>query len=159
MKKYAKIITLLLLACLLSLTLCACIYGDNDTSGNMTLVILPLEGEAEEFSVNLSKLPSGNDAQSGLMAVLEYLQNNGKLTYTAQSSQYGSYLTQVGNLVADDAKHTFIALYTDVESDMDLSDAPFTITYKDKTYTASGVGASGMSAKENCTIIITLGTY
>ena len=51
MKKYAKIITLLLLACLLSLTLCACIYGDNDTSGNMTLVILPLEGEAEELSI------------------------------------------------------------------------------------------------------------
>ena len=153
MKKYAKITTLLLLVCLLCLAFCACIDNPNDTQGKMTLVILPLEGNAQEFSVDLSKLPSGENSSTGLMAVLAYLKDNGKLTYTLN----GTMLSQVGEIKSENGY--YIYLYTDVESDFDMTEYVSTIMYKDKTYTSSGKGASDMTMKDGCTVVITLYSF
>lgn len=153
MKKYAKIIAIILVVCTLSIALFACIDDTNDTQGKMTLVVLPLEGKAQEFSVDLSKLPSGENSSTGLIAVLDYLQDNNKLTYTLK----GTMLTKVGDLQEGNGYYVYI--YTDVEEDYDVTQYVSTVTYKDKTYTSSGKGASLMSMKEGCTVIITLYSF
>lgn len=153
MKKYAKIIAIILVVCTLSIALFACIDDTNDTQGKMTLVVLPLEGNAQEYSVDLSKLPSGENSSTGLIAVLDYLQDNNKLTYTLK----GTMLTQVGDLQEGNGYYVYI--YTDVEEDYDVTQYVSTVTYKDKTYTSSGKGASLMSMKEGCTVIITLYSF
>ena len=148
MKKYAKIITAILLVTLLALTFVACIDPDNDSQGTMTLVLLNGD-DAKEYTVDLSKIPSGS-AQTGLMAVLDYLQTDGQLTYT----EAGGLLTQVGDLT-NGVGGKYIYIYTDVETDFDVSAYAAQITYKEKSYTNSNFGASQTSVKDGCTIIIT----
>ena len=155
MKKYAKLITAILLVSLLAISLFACADPGNDTQGTMTLVLL--DGDvAQEYYVDLSKVPSGNSS-SGLMAILDYLQSEGRLTYTAQEYGYGAYLTQVGELQEGEGKYIYI--YTDVEADFDVTQYAVQITYKGKSYTNSGVNASQMTVKANCTIVITYITF
>lgn len=154
MNKQLKLILAVVLVVALSLTLFAC-GGQNDSQGEMTLVVLDGDN-TKEYSVDLAKLPSG-DAKSGLMAVLAYLEENDDLTYTAQSSAYGQYLTQVNGIEA--GAGAYICLYTDVESDIDVSVYAMSVTYKGKEYTNSNVGASLMSVKAGCTVIIAKGTY
>ena len=151
MKKYAKIITAILLVSLIALTFVACINSDNDNQGAMTLVVLNGD-DAKEFTVDLAKIPSDTD-KTGLMAILDYLQSDGQLTYTAQESEYGAYLTQVGDLKEGDGNYIYV--YTDVEADKSVDAYAVQVTYKDKSYTNSGVGASQMSIKDGCTIVIT----
>ncbi|MDE5549195.1 MAG: hypothetical protein K2J13_02975 [Clostridia bacterium] len=151
MKKYAKIITAVLLVSLLALTFVACIDPDNDNQGAMTLVVLNGD-DAKEYAVDLAKIPSDSDS-TGLMAILDYLQKEGQLTYTAQDLGYGAYLTQVGDLKEGDGNYIYV--YTDVETDIDASYNASQINYKNNSYTNSGVGASLMNIKDGCTIIIT----
>ena len=153
MKKYAKIITAILIVSMLSLALFACINPDSDKEGKMTLVLLDGDN-AQEYVIDLSKLPSGN-SQTGLIAVLDYLQKEGRLTYSVD----GTLLTQVGDLKNNAAENTWIWLYTDVEADINVTEWAVQTTYKGKTYTDSGVGASQMSIKNGCTIIITYMIY
>ena len=149
MKKYAKIITAILLVFLLALTFVACIDPDNDSQGTMTLVLLNGD-DAKEYTVDLSKIPS-DSVQTGLIAVLDYLQTDGQLTYT----EAGGLLTQVGDLIEDRVDGKYIYIYTDVEADFDVSEYAVQITYKEKSYTNSGLGASQMNIKDGCTIVIT----
>ncbi|MDE6474554.1 MAG: hypothetical protein K2L70_05595 [Clostridia bacterium] len=149
MKKYAKIITAILIISMLSLALFACVNPDSDKEGKMTLVLLDGDN-AKEYVVDLSKLPSGN-SQTGLISVLEYLQNDGRLTYSID----GTLLTQVGDLKNDAGANKWVWLYTDVEKDINVTEFATQITYKGKTYTDSGLGANLMSIKDGCTIIIT----
>ena len=153
MKKYAKIITAILLVSLLALTLFACFDPSNDSEGKMTLVILDGEN-ATEYVVDLSKIPSG-DSSTGLIAVLDYLQSEGKLTYASNDIGYGPYLTQVGELKESFAESKYLYIYTDVEIDFNVSQYTKHITYKGKTYTDSINNAGDMSIKDGCTIIIT----
>ena len=154
MKKIITIFTVVLLIALTAITLVAC-WGDVDKEGSMTLVVINGE-DVKEYSVNLSKI-SSDSSQSGLMLVLDYLQDKGELSYTSQDSAYGAYLTKVNDIVASDS--VFITLYTDVESDIDVSDYATTMTYKDKTLTSSGKGASLMNVKDGATIVITTFSY
>ncbi|MDE6614386.1 MAG: hypothetical protein K2K24_02645 [Clostridia bacterium] len=151
MKKYAKIITAVLLVSLLALTFVACIDPDNDNQGAMTLVVLNGD-DAKEYTVDLAKIPSDSDS-TGLMAILDYLQKEGQLTYTAQDLGYGAYLTQVGDLKEGDGNYIYV--YTDVETDIDASYNASQINYKNNSYANSGVGVSLMNIKDGCTIIIT----
>lgn len=158
MKKFSKIIVAILLVSILAVSLFACINpgGEVDKSGYMTLVVLDGDN-TKEYSVDLSTLGSGDDKKTGLMTVLEYLKNKGELTYTSQSSSYGDYLTQVNGI--KEGTGVYVALYTDVKSDISMGEWATTITYKDKTCTSSDFGASSMSVVAGCTIIITKGTY
>lgn len=150
-KKYAKIITAILLVSLLALTLFACFDSGNDTEGTMTLVLINGD-DVKEYVVDLSKIPSGNSS-TGLMAVLDYLQNEGKLTYDAT----GGFLNQVGDLKNNENNNNmWISIYTDVESDVSVAEWATTVTHKGVTCTSSDFGASQMSIKDGCTIIITL---
>ncbi|MDE6361521.1 MAG: hypothetical protein K2N53_06180 [Clostridia bacterium] len=155
MKKYAKIITAILLVSLLCVALFACVNPDSDKEGTMTLVVIDGD-KVDEYVVDLAKIPSGN-TQTGLMAILDYLKENGKLTYTAQDSAYGAYLTQINSIVPQG--NEFIALYTSIAKDMSVGAYATTITYKGASCTTSDFGASAMSILAGCTIIITRGTY
>ncbi|MDE6275929.1 MAG: hypothetical protein K2M75_05255 [Clostridia bacterium] len=150
MKKYAKIIVAILLILLLATALFACINPDNDTEGQMTLVVLNGDN-AKEYAVDLAQIPSGN-ASKGLIAVLDYLKGKGQLSYASNDSGYGAYLTQVNELKEQGGYYLYV--YTDVQDDFDVSQYAQQITYKNKSYTNSGVGVSQMSVKAGCTIII-----
>ncbi|MDE5756186.1 MAG: hypothetical protein K2I23_03770 [Clostridia bacterium] len=151
MKKYSKILVAILLITLLATALFACINPDNDSQGKMTLVVLNGD-DAKEYTVDLAKIPSGNSS-TGLMAILDYLKDKGELTYTSNDSGYGAYLTQVNELTEGGGNYIYV--YTDVQADFDVTQYASQITYKNKSYTNSGVGASQMSVKDGCTIIIT----
>lgn len=158
MKKFSKILVAILLLTILATALFACIDpGKVDKSGYMTLVVLDGDN-TKEYSVDLSTLGSGEEKKTGLMTVLDYLKNKGELTYTSQSGAYGDFLTQVNGIVPSN-DHEFVALYTDVEGDVSVSEWATTVTYKDKTCTSSDFGASSMSVIAGCTIIIAKGTY
>ncbi|MDE7079495.1 MAG: hypothetical protein K2O95_05210, partial [Clostridia bacterium] len=79
------------------------------------------------------------------------------LTYSAQDSAYGAYLTAVNDI--SEGNGVYITLYTDVESDIDVSEDATTLVYKEKTLTSSGVGLSLMNVKSGCTIVITTFSY
>ena len=175
MKKYAKIITSSLLLALLVCTLIACTFndgnningvgsGNNIGSGNivdsgnvvhsqMKLVVL-YEENAREYTVDLSEAQSFETNKKGLMVILSYLKEQGELTYTAEDSGYGAFLTQVNELKNENGYYIYV--YTDVEKDFDVSIYASQITYDGKQFTNSGISASQMTVKDDCTIIITL---
>lgn len=151
-KKYSKIITAILLVSLLASALFACLDSGNDTHGKMTLVLLDGDN-AQEYVVDLSKLPSGDSSSTGLMAVLDYLQDEGKLTY----DESGGFLNRVGDLKNNENNNNmWISIYTDVESDVSVAEWATTVTYKGVRCTSSDFGANQMSVKNGCTIIVTL---
>ncbi|MDE5654046.1 MAG: hypothetical protein K2I46_00365 [Clostridia bacterium] len=154
-KKYAKIITAILLVSLLALTLFACFDSGNDSEGTMTLVLLNGD-DAKEYVVDMSKLPSGNSQSTGLVAILDYLQDDGQLTYSIDN---GGLLNQVGDLEGNNNKHTFISIYTSVTKDISVAEWAQTVTYKDVKCTSSARGASEMSILADCVIILSLETW
>ena len=143
-----------MLVSLLALALFACINPERDSEGKMTLVVLDGEN-TKVYTVDLAKIPSGNNKSTGLMAILDYLQDKGELTYSSQDSSYGAYLTKVNSIVPQG--NEFVAIYTSVTKDS-YEGAP-TVTYDGKEYASSGLGASSMSILADCVIILTKGTY
>lgn len=154
MKKRLILMLVLAVVVLSMIGLVAC-TDPNALEGTMTLVLLNGEN-AQEFSVDLSNFTTESN---GLIAVLDLLQSQEKLTYEAQDSAYGKFLTRVGELRQDEAAGTYLSLYTTVEKDKDVSAYATTLTYKDVTLTSSGVGAESMTLQDGCTIIITLFRY
>ena len=150
MKKYAKILVAILLISLLATALFACINPDSDSQGKMTLVVLDGDN-TKEYSVQLEDVT--DISSKGLVAILDHLKAKGELTYSSNDSGYGAYLTQVNGL--SEGNGIYVYVYTDVQADFDVSQYASQITYKDKSYTNSGVGISQMSVKDGCTIVIT----
>lgn len=131
--------------------------GDPSEQPAQTMTLVLLKGDyVQEFTVTLSELPA---TSKGLIAVLDLLQSQGKLTYEAQDSTYGKFLTRVGELRQDEAAGTYLSLYTTVEKDKDVSAYATTLTYKDITLTSSGVGAESMTMEKDCIVVITLFSY
>ena len=153
-KKLTKLITAILLVSLLALTLFACINPDRDSEGTMTLVVLDGDN-TKAYTVDLSKLPSGDDAATGLVAVLDYLQAKGELTYEGDNSIYGLFITKVNSITPQG--NEFIAIYTSVVTDS-YEGAP-TVTYNGVECVNSGVGASSMSILKDCMIVLVKETY
>jgi len=150
-KKVAIVLMVLVLATALVLSAVACAKTVGD-KGTVSVVLAPATegGEATEYVVDLSKL-KGND---GLMAVLAYLKDKEGLTYTETASEYGAFLTQVGDLKQDTAKGEYIYLYTSVAKDADTGAYATTVTYKEHTLTSSGVGSSSMTIEDGAIIYI-----
>lgn len=154
MKKRLILMLVLAVVVLSMIGLVAC-TDPNALEGTMTLVLLNGEN-AQEFSVDLSNFTTESN---GLIAVLDLLQSQEKLTYEAQDSAYGKFLTRVGELRQDEAAGTYLSLYTTVEKDKDVSAYATTLTYKDVTLTSSGVGAESMTMEKDCIVVITLFSY
>lgn len=148
MKRLTKIFLALFMLSVLLGTLCACGAGDSDGAGTVS-VVLGTDPETV-YTVPLDRV-TGTE---GLMSVLEYLKEAENLTYTAEDSGYGAYLTAVGDLAQDSAAGKYIMLYTSVAEDADVSQYATTVTYDGRTLTSSGVGASSMHMRAGEVIYI-----
>ena len=151
-------ISALLLILALTLTMLlgvSCNKGNVADSGTATVVVAAAteDGKATEYKVNLADLKD----QRGLMTVLDYLKEHNGLTYTAQDSEYGAFLTSVNDLKPEG--NQYISLYTTVAADADVSEWATTIEYQGTTLTSSGVGASSMTIEDGAVIYICLLTF
>lgn len=151
MKNFSKVAVVVCLALALVLCAVAC-QPDMPSKGDVTIVIAPLEGEATEYTVDLSDIAEGG----GVVAILDYLKDNEGLEYITEDSGYGAYLTKVGVLVEKPEVGEFIYLYTSVAKDFDVSEYASTVEYQGKTLTNSGVGVSSMSVEDGAIIYITI---
>ena len=148
-----KIASLILLAALLALALCGC-GAKSDGAGTVTVVVASDDG-VTEYPVDLSELA----LDEGALSVLKYLKAEGKLDYEASEGIYGAFLTRVGDIVANDAECTYVALYTSVAKDIDVSAYATTVEYGGVTLTSSGVGISSMSVKDGAVLYFCKGSY
>lgn len=151
MKNFSKVAVIVCLALALVLCAVAC-QPDMPSKGEVTIVIAPLEGEATEYTVDLSDIAE----DGGVVAILDYLQTNKGLKYTSEDRGYGAYLTKVGVLEEKPEAGEFIYLYTSVAKDFDVSEYASTVEYQGKTLTNSGVGVSSMSVEDGAIIYITI---
>lgn len=151
MKNFSKVAVIVCI--MLALVLCAvACQPDTPSKGEVTIVIAPLEGEATEYTIDLSDIAEGG----GVVAILDYLQANKGLKYTSEDRGYGAYLTKVGVLEEKPEAGEFIYLYTSVAKDFDVSEYASTVEYQGKTLTNSGVGVSSMSVEDGAIIYITI---
>lgn len=158
-KKLFVLAAIAVMICTIALCLCACggAVDTVDKEGLMTLAVVDGD-DVQEYSVDLSDIGSSFRKKSaGLMVILDYLKDKGELTYTSNQGDFGAYLTQINGIKQENG--IFVTLYTDVESDIDVSEYATTYNYKEKTLTSSGVGASSMHIKKGCTIVITSFSY
>lgn len=147
MKKFTRI-TALVLVMIMALVCAVSCSNEQDASGEMTIVI---GGEkVTEYKVDLDKV----EIKEGLISVLDYLKSENKLTYTANDSGYGAYLTSVGDVKEDSANSTYVYIWTSVEADFDTSAYATTMEYNGKTLTSSGVGASSMHIEDGAVVYI-----
>ena len=153
MKRLTKSFLALFVLSVLLGTLCSCGAQDNDGAGTLS-VVLGTDPETV-YTVPLDQLT----VTEGLMSVLEYLKEEENLTYTAEDSGYGAYLTAVGDLAQDSEAGKYIMLYTSVEEDADVSQYATTVTYGGRTLTSSGVGASSMHVRAGEVIYIGCQAY
>lgn len=151
LNKVAIVLLVLVLAASLVVGAVACAKSVGD-KGTVSIVIAPTTegGEATEYVVDISKL----EGKDGLMAVLAYLKETKGLTYTEKASEYGAFLTQVGDLKQDESKGEYIYLYTSVAKDADTSAYATTVDHRGHTLTSSGVGSSSMTIEDGAIIYI-----
>lgn len=151
MKKRIILMLVLAVVVLSMIGLVAC-TDPNALEGTMTLVLLNGEN-AQEFSVDLSNFTTES---KGLIAVLDLLQSQEKLTYEAQDSTYGKFLTRVNDLQPDQNAGEWLCLYTTVEKDKSVDAYTTTLEHNGVTLTSSGVGSESMTLEDGCTILIKL---
>lgn len=122
-------------------------------AGTVSVVIASKEegGKATEYIVEKSKL---GEAKTALEALAYFKANNG-LTYTAEDSQYGAFLTQVDALNANNDEKIFINVYTSVESEKNTWAGAKTVKYKGFELYEGGVGVSSLSIPDGAIIYFT----
>lgn len=149
----ARIVAVILALAILALGLCAC-RAESDDAGVVTVVVAA-DSNVDVFEVNISDV----EITEGALSVLKYLKGKGELDFEATESTYGAYLTKVGDVVANDEEFVYVAIYTSVDSDKDVSAYATTVEYEGITLTSSGLGISSMSVKDGAVLYFCEGTY
>ncbi len=153
-KNAARLLTLVLVLCMVFLPLIACKRTQN-VSGYCTVVIAT-EPETV-YKVDLDKV---GEIKNGLMTVLDYLKDNEGLTYEmTESISYGAYLTKILSLEAGAGGNPYISLYTSVEKDFDTSGFGVEKDYKGTKIFTAGLGASSMTVQADAVYYIALESY
>ena len=150
--KFLLVIAVIFVA-IFVITLCVSCGDDKDKEeGTFTLVIA---GEkTTEYVLELSIIKD-----NGVTDALDYLKEKEGVIVEYTTSVYGAFFNQVGELKSSDADRKYVAFYTNVENDFDVSEYATTYEYKDIILRNSGVGASSMTVKDKAIILITLATY
>lgn len=152
MKRNVKTLITLLLALLLTFSLCAC-GGDNteapEGAGTVTLVIAG--EETVKYTVNLDNLSEGD----GIIPLFEYLRDTEGVAFEMN----GTMVEMLGELTNDAAANSWIYIYTSVTADADVSEHAETVEYEGKTLTSSGVGANQMHLEGGAVIYVTTITF
>ncbi|MGN0772149.1 MAG: hypothetical protein ACI4MI_06160 [Christensenellales bacterium] len=154
MKKFNKVAVIVCLALALVLCAVAC-QPEMPSAGQVTVVVAPLEGQATEYTVDLSVIAE----DGGVIAILDYLKDNEGLDYVSEDSGYGAYITKLGVLEQNYATGEYIYIYTSVANDADVSQYATTVEYKGQTLTSSGVGVSSMTVEDGAIIYFTIIVY
>ena len=139
-------ITLALVLCLALLPACG---ASSDDEGQVTVVI-SADGVTNEYVVDIGEV----EITEGALSVLKYLEIKEGLEIVMTDGIYGAYLTKVGIAEADDATGAYVAIYTNVEADFDVSAYATTIEYEGISLTSSGLGISLMTVKDGGVIYI-----
>lgn len=139
-------ITLALVLCLALLSACG---ASSDDEGQVTVVI-SADGVTNEYVVDIGEV----EITEGALSVLKYLEQKEHLEVVMTDSIYGAYLTKVGIAEADDSTGAYVAIYTNVEADFDVSAYATTIEYEGVSLTSSGLGISLMTVKDGGVIYI-----
>ena len=143
-----KLLALFLTLAALFTALCGCADPAEPITGTATVVI---GSEETTYAVNFedAKLTTKSTAYD----LLVYLNETEGLALEVDDSGYGKYLTKVGNIV-NGVDNKYIYVFTSVEADFDTSGYEYTITYKGKTLTSSGVGIDQMHLQDGCIIYV-----
>ncbi|MGN0784007.1 MAG: hypothetical protein ACI4M0_06690 [Christensenellales bacterium] len=146
MKKIIKLVSMLTL-----LTILVCCFVGCAPKANMTVVVTTDPNTV--YTVDLNKLKEGCNA----MDVLEYLKEKQGLTYVAQDSDYGPFLTEVLTLKQSEDFNPYISIYTSVQAEQ-MTDYDG-VEYEGVMLYPSSVGIGSMTVEEGCIIYITLISY
>ena len=87
---------------------------------------------------------TGLNTDDGLFSVLDALQKANKFEVVAEDSDYGKYLTKVGDVEQNSAEGKYIFILTSVETDFDTSEYASQDTFGGVKLVSSKVGASSM---------------
>lgn len=150
MKNFSKVAVIVCLALALVLCAVAC-QPDMPSKGEVTIVIAPLEGEATEYTVDLSDIAEGG----GVVAILDYLKDNEGLRYEMQ----GTYLNKIGVLDPNPSNNEFIAIYTSVAKDKGTFPGIEPIEYNGNSLSSAAVGVVELSVEDGAIIYFTICTW
>lgn len=115
----------------------ACTQKQVDEKGSITVVVMqetPLVYELELDNLDLSE---------GGLSIVKYLNQEKGLTLVYENSNYGAYITQIGDLKTDDAG--FVSVFTSVEAEWDQTAYCVTKDYNGVTVKSAAVGISSLS--------------
>ncbi len=146
--RIAKILAVIMLLAVLVFAFASC--EESSKTGFCTIVVGT--DTPTEYKVNLDKV----EVKEGLISILNYLKEEGKLDYKSNDSGYGAYLTEVGDIKEDSANGIYVYIWTSAEKDFDVSQYATTKEYNGKTLTSSGVGASSMTIEDG--VVVYIGT-
>lgn len=117
------------------------------SSGICTVVI---END-KAYEVDLS----GIEIKEGLFSVLDALRDRGEITFEAERSATGAYLTAVQQLKNGEPANSYLMIWTSVEADFDVSGMfGGDRDYQGTRLCCSGVGASQMTVCDGAVIYI-----
>ena len=171
MKKTIKAVLLVLTVALLAFSFTACVLDEpedntpeaetsdvievgNQNSGKIITLVI---GGTEEkvYSVDFSDI----EIKEGVYSVIKSLAEKELLTYKANDSGYGAYLTELGELKEDAATATYLFVYTSVVTDFDVSEWASTKAWGDVTLTSTGVGITEMTVENGAVIYVGTVSY
>lgn len=139
----------LALVMIIGLALLSACGGESDDEGTVTVVV-SADGVTNEYTVDIGEV----EITEGALSVLKYLEIKEGLEIVMTDGIYGAYLTKVGIAEADDSTGAYVAIYTNVEADFDVSAYATTIEYEGVSLTSSGLGISLMTVKDGGVIYI-----
>ena len=154
MNKKRILAVMLALVLMLSLVFAtaACTDDKESKEGTFKIVLIPKDGGAVEYNVDLADLNGDYTVDAALDNIAA---NKGiELEYT--ESVTGRYYKQIGNLVENGAAGEYVYFYTSVEKDISVDQYATEIEYDGNKYVSSGVAASQMSVEKDCVIIVSI---
>ena len=152
MKK--RILALLLVIVVISITSCVNIFGDVADTGKVTVVIENLDKSYDVYEVNLKDVDSENKKE-GAKGIIDHLseRDENALSVVMVDSAYGAYVNEIGSLKNNEPTGYYIMVYTSVESDAYLGDNIPTVNYKDTILYQSNAGISVMKIEPGTVIL------
>lgn len=122
--------------------------------GTFRVVLMPKEGEAQEYTVDIALLEG---QLNGEAAIMQLVGNHG-VSVTWEDSSYGKYFSAIGCVQPTEANE-YVRLFTSVEKDKGVDAYATTIEYDGVSLTSSGVGISLMTVEKDCIILIKVDKY
>ena len=145
-----RILSAILLVCILMLSSCGIIFGDVADEGSVTVVVENADGSYDTWDAELVNVENKDEGAEG---ILEYLagRENAPIYLEMVDSSYGAYVSAVGSIKEDYTTAVYVIVYTSVQADSYVG-AP-TVDYNGTTLYMAGVGLSGMSVEAGTVIL------